>query len=318
MKTLVIYHAPHCNDGFTAAWVAYHGIKNLNPDSTVMLYPMSYKVEDDLILLEHLIHEKYDWIYVVDFSIRLMVIDQMVTRQPDMIGMTILDHHKTAFEMYTSEEVTPQSSCRLKVNNDKVLIILNNAMSGAAIAWYHWNTADMHPLVAHVQDRDLYKFKLEHTRAIHMYLVYQDFTIENWNRIAAALDKPEGYANIVGQGTELLLAYNEEVQNIASDAETCTILGEPGLMVSCPGKYASDVGHVLAGICSTYGMMYYEVEGGDKLYCSLRSDGDFDVSAIAKKFGGGGHKNAAGFVIDIETMEKAFAQKYTDTREQDV
>jgi nanoRNase/pAp phosphatase (c-di-AMP/oligoRNAs hydrolase) len=30
---------------------------------------------------------------------------------------------------------------------------------------------------------------------------------------------------------------------------------------------------------------------------SLRSKGDFDVSAIAKRFGGGGHKNAAGFNI---------------------
>jgi nanoRNase/pAp phosphatase (c-di-AMP/oligoRNAs hydrolase) len=28
---------------------------------------------------------------------------------------------------------------------------------------------------------------------------------------------------------------------------------------------------------------------------SLRSNEDFDVSAIAKEFGGGGHKNAAGF-----------------------
>jgi uncharacterized protein len=37
---------------------------------------------------------------------------------------------------------------------------------------------------------------------------------------------------------------------------------------------------------------------------SLRSKGDFDVSEIAKKFGGGGHKNAAGFTIDY--TEKLF------------
>jgi nanoRNase/pAp phosphatase (c-di-AMP/oligoRNAs hydrolase) len=30
---------------------------------------------------------------------------------------------------------------------------------------------------------------------------------------------------------------------------------------------------------------------------SLRSKGEFDVSAVAREFGGGGHKNAAGFVI---------------------
>jgi nanoRNase/pAp phosphatase (c-di-AMP/oligoRNAs hydrolase) len=32
---------------------------------------------------------------------------------------------------------------------------------------------------------------------------------------------------------------------------------------------------------------------------SLRSVGDFDVSAIAKIYGGGGHKNAAGFTVPI-------------------
>jgi phosphoesterase RecJ-like protein len=32
---------------------------------------------------------------------------------------------------------------------------------------------------------------------------------------------------------------------------------------------------------------------------SLRSDGTVDVSEIAKKYGGGGHIKAAGFVLDI-------------------
>lgn len=36
--------------------------------------------------------------------------------------------------------------------------------------------------------------------------------------------------------------------------------------------------------------------------CSLRSNGDYDVSAIAKAFGGGGHKNAAGFEVPIATL----------------
>ncbi|HSI73877.1 MAG TPA: bifunctional oligoribonuclease/PAP phosphatase NrnA [Fimbriimonas sp.] len=35
-----------------------------------------------------------------------------------------------------------------------------------------------------------------------------------------------------------------------------------------------------------------------KVRCSLRSRGDFDVAAVARTFGGGGHKNAAGCTID--------------------
>lgn len=38
---------------------------------------------------------------------------------------------------------------------------------------------------------------------------------------------------------------------------------------------------------------------------SLRSIGEFDVSIIAKKYGGGGHKNAAGYAVDkIEDIYK--------------
>jgi phosphoesterase RecJ-like protein len=35
---------------------------------------------------------------------------------------------------------------------------------------------------------------------------------------------------------------------------------------------------------------------------SLRSNGGYDVSAIAKAFGGGGHQNAAGFEVDMSTL----------------
>ena len=42
--------------------------------------------------------------------------------------------------------------------------------------------------------------------------------------------------------------------------------------------------------------------GDGQAHCSLRSNGDYDVSAIAKAFGGGGHRNAAGFSTDINTL----------------
>ena len=43
------------------------------------------------------------------------------------------------------------------------------------------------------------------------------------------------------------------------------------------------------------------------LHCSLRSVGDFDVSAMAKEFGGGGHKNAAGCRMSMLTLRGLIA-----------
>jgi phosphoesterase RecJ-like protein len=40
-----------------------------------------------------------------------------------------------------------------------------------------------------------------------------------------------------------------------------------------------------------------EVNGATKV--SLRSKGEVDVQAVAARFGGGGHRNAAGFTIAV-------------------
>ena len=40
-----------------------------------------------------------------------------------------------------------------------------------------------------------------------------------------------------------------------------------------------------------------EAAGEEEVVWSLRSDGDLDVSKLAALMGGGGHKNAAGFIV---------------------
>ena len=43
---------------------------------------------------------------------------------------------------------------------------------------------------------------------------------------------------------------------------------------------------------------------------SLRSKGDVDIGSVAKEFGGGGHKNAAGCTATgaIDSLQKRFIQ----------
>ena len=69
---------------------------------------------------------------------------------------------------------------------------------------------------------------------------------------------------------------------------------------SCPHKYASDVCHALlqdrpvADIAMTYSRL---ANGKWRHDLRSREDGP-DVSKIAQGYGGGGHKNAAGFIIE--------------------
>ena len=44
-------------------------------------------------------------------------------------------------------------------------------------------------------------------------------------------------------------------------------------------------------------VVFFKQIEGDEYRVSLRSKGDIDIGAVAKEFGGGGHKNAAGCTV---------------------
>jgi phosphoesterase RecJ-like protein len=58
-------------------------------------------------------------------------------------------------------------------------------------------------------------------------------------------------------------------------------------------------------------VVFFKQSEGDSYRVSLRSKGDVDISAVAKEFGGGGHKNAAGCSVTgpIEALKSMFAEK---------
>ena len=105
----------------------------------------------------------------------------------------------------------------------------------------------------------------------------------------------------------MLLKYQQsQIDSLTKYARKCFIMcdslgyGVTGLAVNT-SVHMSEVGHELANKSGTYGLIWYLGENNN-VKCSLRSNGDYDVSAIAKCFGGGGHKNAAGFSVDIQTF----------------
>src|SRR3954469_193375 len=58
-------------------------------------------------------------------------------------------------------------------------------------------------------------------------------------------------------------------------------------------------------------VVFFKQEKGDEYRVSLRSKGDVDINAIAKEYGGGGHKNASGCTISgpIEELQRAIVGK---------
>jgi bifunctional oligoribonuclease and PAP phosphatase NrnA len=58
-------------------------------------------------------------------------------------------------------------------------------------------------------------------------------------------------------------------------------------------------------------VVFFKQSEGDNYRVSMRSKGDVDIGAVAKEFGGGGHKNAAGCSVSgpIEALKTMFSEK---------
>jgi phosphoesterase RecJ-like protein len=58
-------------------------------------------------------------------------------------------------------------------------------------------------------------------------------------------------------------------------------------------------------------VIFFKQIDGDEYRVSMRSKGDIDIGSIAKEFGGGGHKNAAGFTITgpLTTIQPMLIEK---------
>ena len=58
-------------------------------------------------------------------------------------------------------------------------------------------------------------------------------------------------------------------------------------------------------------VVFFKQTDDDQYRVSMRSKGDIDIGSIAKEFGGGGHKNAAGCTAigPLDTLQKMFIEK---------
>ena len=58
-------------------------------------------------------------------------------------------------------------------------------------------------------------------------------------------------------------------------------------------------------------VVFFKQAEGDEYRVSMRSKGDIDIGAVAKEFGGGGHKNAAGCTVTgpVDALQKTFIEK---------
>lgn len=310
MKPLVIYHAD-CTDGFGAAFAAW-----LKLGDEAEYLPMNYNSINPADLAD--LTDARD-VYILDFSLPRAQMDSLFTNAKRVVW---LDHHKTAFEMWCQhrpEAIEQGYYCKGwgDENTGADFVLLDNNKSGALLAWEYFHPDTEVPmLVKHIDDRDRWQFKLEGSKELHAALQsYKPWSFEQWGskfwpnggRMPELWNQTQRYSDLIKEGASILRAQDAHVKSMVKQARKCkvmpsgnTFVGWDGLAVNA-SLHQSEAGHKLANQSGTYGLVWYVAADG-RVNASLRSNGDYDVSAIAKSFGGGGHRNSAGFQTDINTL----------------
>lgn len=269
-KTAVIYHK-NCYDGFTAAWVCRKALTATSLYGDVLwLHPMAYG--DPLPDLTD-----YTELVIVDFSFPRPVMVELHDRFGGAV--TCLDHHKTA-----------QANCE-----GLGWCIFDMTKSGAGLAWDRYFSTPRPKLVDYVEDRDLWNWKLPFSREVNYYISSYERTFENWDKLHTYLESDLEFC--ATQGEAIARYADQKAKEIAAEAKIENILDYLVPVVNCPYVYGSDVANLLLEQHpeAKFAAYYFDRADGEQQW-GLRCRDDFDVSEIAKVFGGGGHKRASGFV----------------------
>lgn len=287
MKPLVMYH-DHCTDGYGAAFAAWIALGD-----TADYLPVNYGHKWHPADLRELVDGRE--VYVLDFSLPRPAMEQLFNDAKQVVW---LDHHKTAFEMWCGQY--NRGEVFLDFTNGHA-IKLDDNKSGALLAWEYFHPLDPTPdMFLLIDDRDRWQFKYEGSREFHAAMgSTRPWTFRGWQSV---LDQEE--AGELGlwmeMGAGILRAMQQNVEQMAEAAQKCVIDGKEGLAVNA-SLHQSELGNLLSAKSGTYALVWYVAKDG-KVRCSLRSKGDYDVSGMAREFGGGGHMNAAGFETDIGAL----------------
>ena len=274
MKTVVLYHA-NCFDGFCAAWVA-HGVLQ----GEVEYIPVQYGQEPP-----EQAFDKDTRLYILDFSYPRDVMFKLAALRHE--AMVVLDHHKTAKGVLEGLEI------ELASNNcgDALTIKFHMDKSGGRLAWEHfYRSSGMYApwLVDYTEDRDLWWWRLPNSKEINAALrsYPQDFSL--WDEFRRKI--PDEF---VPEGRAILRREQQIVDNHIKHAREIEMDGHRILCVNATVMFSEVAGELAKD--RPFGACYFDRADGKRQW-SLRSrDSGVDVSEIAKRHGGGGHRNAAGF-----------------------
>lgn len=303
MKNIVLYHR-NCSDGLMSATIMYGYFKAQGKLDDTEFIPIQYGDPIPDVTGAN--------VYILDYSVDPETLISMSSVSNTAQKLVMLDHHESAINKYVDYFGIVKED-RIIISKDNYFILFDQNKSGCGLTrelvdeiifapgWsqYRYNISkNMNLFIDHIQDRDLWLFKLSQTLAYYellsslelktpkdCYEFIMDFTD---SELDATLDK---FQARVDMRQELALGY-------ASKASTIIFENHVIKAVNVPANFSSIVGDILSKDVP-FVLLY--VTDGVNVFCSLRSNKEtgVDVSKIAIKLGGGGHRASSGFKMSL-------------------
>ena len=266
MKKIVIIYHKDCPDGFGGAWAAWKKFKD--KAEYIAVYPRA--------LPSKVIKDRE--VYIVDNSYPKEAQQRLMDTNKSVV---VLDHHESSEK---DVRAFPQN-------------VFDNNHSGAVLAWKHFHPKKPVPtLLKYVEDVDLWKHVLPHSREINMYTSAYKFDFKQWDVFARKLEKAKTRTACVREGAAIMNYFNRVVLDAVNVADYVQFGKYKVYATNFSSKrFTSEIGNSLAKKYPPFGIIWHEE--GNVLYVSMRSDGTVDVAKIAEQYYGGGHKAAAAFKI---------------------
>lgn len=291
-----LYHFP-CDDGFASAWIARRKwpIMTLAPTNYGLAFP-DIDIGGKNIL-------------IADFSYKPDVLADLVKRGAKSVVM--LDHHKTAemdLKDFTVGICGDAKFCAADVDGmfrdfselDRPPIIARFDMqrSGASLTWeFCFPDEPMPWIIQHVEDRDLWRMALPDTRKISLLLRSCPYDFDVWSKLMAA--DTHSKANALADATSIERFYDQKLAEMLPTATLKEIGKWKGVPTAhAPYAFASDLAHELLKKYpdAPFAAVVVDAYGG-RTYSLRSEDSRQDVSEVAKTFGAGDQRNAAGFRV---------------------
>lgn len=279
---IVIYHG-NCPDGFCAA----HVLRDEYPNAEFV--PATYGMPRPSVRLKT--------VFLLDFSFPR---EDMLAMADEAVALITLDHHATAQDALKGFD----AEC-LRRGNFGVRTIFDMGKSGARLTWEwsHPDAVNISWLVQYVEDRDLWRFALPHSREVNAVIRSHPMDFATWDSLSTIPNKYVNWDMLCQEGAAILRREQQIIAEHVARAQTI-ILGGYAIPAVNATTLFSDIAGELAQD-APFAVAYFRRADGQYQWSLRSADGGLDVAVIAKTFGGGGHPHAAGFTsptLDVSSI----------------